>query len=104
MAGNICTETSNEYPQLSAYKGLQDTLAALWNKYPVGQAGWFAFVTEVSTIAWWNPQSQAWEIIESKNFEAIQPNQLSDGDSYVWDSEKKLFTIVSLNLWATEEY
>jgi hypothetical protein len=97
-----------DYEKLPILRYLQEpaqTLNELYQRFPDGgEYSWYAFVIDEGTFANWEMSTKTWEIISSKYFEKIQPNELSDGDSYVWDSQKKIFTVVSLNLWATEQF
>lgn len=94
-------------PVLRYLKDPAQTMNELMQRYPDGgEYGWHAFVFENKTFAWWNHNATTpkWELIIPAYFETIDPNNLSAGSTYIWDSEKKLFTTVNLNLWGTEEF
>ncbi len=51
--GNNSNNSNND-------KGVFGTSADLIAAYPIGQAGWFAFISETDTVWYWDPTESAW--------------------------------------------
>lgn len=99
-------------PVLRYLKDPAQTMNELLQRYPDGgEYGWYAFVFENKTFAWWNHSATPpkWELMDFNYFqniyfEAINMSTIKDGDTYIWDSEKKIFTITNLKIWDSEQF
>lgn len=93
-------------PALRYMKAPVDTVAQLYEKYPIGnEKGTFAFVHNENTFYTYHPRGWSrgeWKPISAdgvSTFFEIDAEFLKDGDILVYDSNKKKFVVKSGNVW-----
>lgn len=92
-------------PALRYMKAPVDTVAQLYEKYPIGnEKGTFAFVHNDNTFYTYHPRGWhrgEWKPIAGgmESFFEIDAEFLKEGDILVYDSNKKKFVVKSGNVW-----
>lgn len=93
-------------PALRYMKAPVDTVAQLYEKYPIGnEKGTFAFVHDKNTFYTYHPRGWhrgEWKPISAdsvSSFFEIDAEFLKEGDILVYDSNKKKFVVKSGNVW-----
>ena len=93
---------------LSYLKPPVRAVAELYDRYPEGgEWGWFAFVTDKETFAYWNDRERSWRLISNfapEQLLALKSARFRDGDTFVWDTKAGRFVTRQPALYGIEMY
>lgn len=68
---NLTFDDIIDIPLLQLLKSPVGTMVELKDKYPIGKKGWFAFVVQEKTFAFWDINTKTWDLI--KNGTVVDP-------------------------------
>lgn len=93
---------------LSYLKPPVRTVEELYDRYPEGgEWGWFAFVTDKETFAYWHARERSWQLISNDAPEqllALRDARFRDGDSFYWDARRGRFVVRQPDVYGIEMY
>lgn len=93
---------------LSYLKPPVRAVAELYDRYPEGgEWGWFAFVTDKETFAYWNDRERSWRLISNfapEQLLALKSARFRDGDTFVWDTKAGRFVTRQPAVYGIEMY
>ena len=93
---------------LSYLKPPVRAVAELYDRYPEGgEWGWFAFVTDKETFAYWNDRERCWRLISNfapEQLLALKSARFHDGDTFVWDTKAGKFVVRQPAVYGIEMY
>ena len=94
-------------PVLRYLKEPVNALSELYVRYPDGgEYGWFAWVKNLKTLAYWDVDSKKWETIAVSLLSSlgIDSELMQDGDVPVWDSETNKFVVINMGVIGSQEW
>lgn len=93
---------------LSYLKPPVRAVAELYDRYPEGgEWGWFAFVTDKETFAYWDERKRTWQLISNfapEQLLALKNARFRDGDMFVWDGKEGRFAVRQPAIYGIEMY
>lgn len=93
---------------LSYLKPPVRAVAELYDRYPEGgEWGWFAFVTDKETFAYWSAEKRTWQLISNfapEQLLALKNARFRDGDMFVWDGKEGRFIVRQPAIYGIEMY
>lgn len=93
---------------LSYLKPPVRAVAELYDRYPEGgEWGWFAFVTDKETFAYWDDRERGWRLISNfapEQLLALKSARFRDGDTFVWDIKAGRFVTRQPAVYGIEMY
>lgn len=93
---------------LSYLKPPVRAVAELYDRYPEGgEWGWFAFVTDKGTFAYWDAKEKTWQLISNyapEQLLALKNARFKDGDTFIWDISEGRFVVRQPAVYGIEMY
>lgn len=105
----VATDPSlRDFAVLQYLKPPVRAVAELYDRYPEGgEWGWFAFVTDKETFAYWDARQRTWQLISNyapEQLLALKNARFRDGDTFVWDASTGRFEIRPVAVYGIEMY